>query len=65
MTAELARALIFQGHRFLNQANFSQALAIYRLSHSIAEQLGDQQGIALAQNCIGTVSVARRRYARI
>ncbi|HEV2669074.1 MAG TPA: tetratricopeptide repeat protein, partial [Blastocatellia bacterium] len=55
VTAELVRALIVkQGHRFLNQQDYSQALAIYRLAHSIAEQLGDREGIAIAQNYLGT-----------
>src|SRR5262245_46948525 len=35
MTSELAQALIAQGRRFINQANYPQALAIFHLTQSI------------------------------
>ena len=54
VTPELVRALLFPHHYFKTQAEYSQALAIYRLAHSIAIQLGDQHGIALAQDYIGS-----------
>src|SRR5262245_47987174 len=54
VSPELVRALLFPHHHFKTQAEYSKALAIYSLAHSIAKQLGDRQGIALAQDYIGS-----------
>src|SRR5262249_17452935 len=54
-TASLARALGFQGNRFMDQANYAQALSIYHLAQGIAEQFGDRQTIANIQNNTGMV----------
>jgi len=60
LTTELAQALIRQGGRLRTQGTFSQAvapqaLAIFQLARRIAEQLGDQAGIATALINLGDV----------
>src|SRR5262245_51394444 len=54
VTAELVRAMIEQGYRTYLQSGFDQSIAIYRLSQSIAEQIGDKAGIARALNKIAS-----------
>src|SRR5262245_10569449 len=63
-TAELVRAMIEQGNRLYLQSRFDQAIAIYRLSQSIAEQIGDKAGIARALNNIGTIYNIQGDYAQ-
>ena len=46
VTGELRRVLLNQGNRLFNQSNYPQALTVYRLAQDIAEQIGDQAGIA-------------------
>ena len=55
VTAELVRAMIEHGNRLFLQSGFDQAIAIYRLSQSIAEQIGDKAGFARALNNIGSI----------
>src|SRR6266508_4435815 len=55
VTAELVRAMIGQGYRLYLQSGFDQSIAIYRLSQSIAEQIGDKAGIARALNDIASI----------
>ena len=64
VTAELVRALITRGSRFFNQGNHPQALAIYRLAQSIAEQIGDKAGIADTLNNVGIVHESQGNYAQ-
>jgi CHAT domain-containing protein len=63
VTAALTQALISRGDRLYNQGKFSQALAIYCQARSIAEQIGDQRGIASALNQIGAARHALGDYA--
>ena len=63
-TAELVRAMIEQGNRLYLQSRFDQSIAIYRLSQSIAEQIGDKAGIARALNNIGTIYNIQGDYAQ-
>src|SRR5262245_61524651 len=44
--SELALALGDQGDRFYNQGSYQQALSIYRLEQSLANQIGAKTGIA-------------------
>jgi CHAT domain-containing protein/uncharacterized protein HemY len=55
VTAELVRAMIEQGYRKYLQSGFDQSIAIYRLSQSIAERIGDKAGIARALNDIASI----------
>ncbi len=64
VTAELARALISQGNRFLNQGSYPQALAVFRLAQSIGEQIGDKAEIVNALNSIGAVYYQQGNYAQ-
>jgi len=64
VTSELVQALGSQGDRFLNQGVYPPALAIYRLAQSLAEQLGDQSGIALMLSNIGEVHRSQGEYAQ-
>lgn len=64
VTVELVRALGSRGDRLYDQGNYSQALAIYTQTRSIAEQIGDQRGIANALNDIGNVNRWRGNYAQ-
>src|SRR5262249_45353081 len=64
MTSELAQGLIAQGRRVINQANYPQALAIFHLTQSIGELIGDRSGIAGALNGIGYVHHSQGNYAR-
>jgi CHAT domain-containing protein/Tfp pilus assembly protein PilF len=52
---ELRSALIKEGTRLFNQANFSQALATFQTVQKISEQMGDKAGIASAHIGIGNV----------
>jgi tetratricopeptide (TPR) repeat protein len=64
MTAELVRALNRQGNRFYNQGDYPQAIAVYRLGQSIAEQLGDKAGIASTLNNIGRVHYSQGNHTQ-
>src|SRR5215510_6373862 len=55
VTSELVRAMIGQGYRQYLQSGFDQSIAIYRLSQSIAERIGDKAGFARALNNIGSI----------
>src|SRR6266542_2326287 len=63
VTAELVRAMIGQGYRLYLQSGFDQSIAIYRLSQSIAEQIGDKAGIARALNTIGEIQFQQGDFA--
>jgi CHAT domain-containing protein/Tfp pilus assembly protein PilF len=63
-TAELVRALITRGSRFFNQGNYPQALTLYRLAQSIAEQIGDKAGIAATLDNVGIVHQSQGNYAQ-
>jgi CHAT domain-containing protein len=65
VTPELVRALGTQGGGFYNQGGqggYQQALATYRLALSVAEQIGDQTGIARALNNVGSVHNRQAKY---
>jgi tetratricopeptide (TPR) repeat protein len=64
VTAELVRALGSQGDRLYVQGSFSQALAIYTRTQSIAEQIGDQRGIASALSDIGNIHRSQGNYTQ-
>ena len=64
VTPELVRALSNRGERFYNQGGYSQALSIYQLAQSLAEQLGDQRGMARLLNDIGSVHWSQGNYAQ-
>jgi CHAT domain-containing protein/tetratricopeptide (TPR) repeat protein len=64
VTSELVRALVSHGGRLRSQLDYQQSLTIYRLAQSIAEQIGDQSGIATAWYSIGLVHHSQREYAQ-
>src|SRR5215470_8987334 len=61
---ELVQALNNQGDRSFSQGDYSQALAIYRLAQNIAEQNGDQAGIASVMIKIGNFHHIQGDYAQ-
>jgi CHAT domain-containing protein/Tfp pilus assembly protein PilF len=60
----LVRALTSKGNRFFSQGDYQQALDVYRLAHSIADQIGDQDGIARVLNNIGIIHYRQGEYAQ-
>jgi CHAT domain-containing protein/tetratricopeptide (TPR) repeat protein len=62
VTAELWKALIRQGKRPYSQSNYQQALTIDELAKSIAEQIGDKEGIAQALNDMGAAQYSQGNY---
>jgi CHAT domain-containing protein/Tfp pilus assembly protein PilF len=62
-TSELVEALNAQGHRFNNQGNHQQALAIFHLARGIGEQIGARTALGNALIGIGIVHYAQGDYA--
>jgi CHAT domain-containing protein len=62
ITAELWKALIRQGKQPYSQSNYQQALTIDQLAKSIAEQIGDKEGIAQALADMGAVQYSQGNY---
>jgi CHAT domain-containing protein/tetratricopeptide (TPR) repeat protein len=62
VTDALVSALNSRGDSFYNQSDYSQALAIHLLAQRIAEQIGDQSGIARALFHIGNVHWSQGNY---
>ena len=63
VTPELVIALNKQGDLFGDQRNYPQALAIYRLAQTVAEQVGDKAGIGDTLNKIGDVLDSQGDYS--
>jgi CHAT domain-containing protein/tetratricopeptide (TPR) repeat protein len=63
VTAELARELETIGSRFHDKGDYAQALPVFRLELSVAEQIGAQREIARAANFIGLVHMWQGDYA--
>lgn len=63
MTAELWKALTRQGARQYLHSNFPQALMINQLSLSVAERIGDKEGIGQALSDMGVVQYTQGNYA--
>jgi CHAT domain-containing protein/Tfp pilus assembly protein PilF len=55
VTERLVRELNRQGSSLKLQGNYPESLARFRLAQKIAEQIGDQTGIAAALNGIGSI----------
>jgi len=64
ITPELVQALFRQGNRFYYQREYPQAMAVYRQAHSIAEQIGYQNGVAIALSNVGLVHYSQGNYAQ-
>ena len=62
MTPDLRKALIRQGNSQLLAGRYSTAFDIYGLAHSIAEQIGDKEGVATASLDLGTVYYFQANY---
>lgn len=62
VTEALVRELIDQGNRLTAGGRYDEALVRHRLAQSIAEQLNDRAGIALALHRIGNVHFMRGDY---
>src|SRR5690242_8637655 len=55
VTVDLQRALVKVGVRLYIEGNYPQAFTIIQLAKNIAEQIGDEAGVALAMERIGEV----------
>jgi CHAT domain-containing protein/Tfp pilus assembly protein PilF len=61
-TMNLLRALVMQGERLRRQGNSPQALTIFHLAQSIAEQIGDREGIARTLSTLGLFHQSQGAY---
>jgi CHAT domain-containing protein/Tfp pilus assembly protein PilF len=64
VTPELGKALINQGTRLRSQGDFAQAAAIYRLAGSVAERIGDKEGMGQSLINLGNVCILQANYAQ-
>ena len=64
VTVDLARALNSQGDRFANRGEYPQALIIFTLANSMAEQIGDRHEIARALHNLGRVHRSQGNFAQ-
>jgi CHAT domain-containing protein/tetratricopeptide (TPR) repeat protein len=62
ISVELWKALIRQGTLQFQQSNYDQALTNVQLALSIAERIGDKEGIAQALSDMGSVSYTQGNY---
>ena len=62
MTPDLSKALIRQGNSQLMAGRYSTAFDIYGVARSVAEQIGDKEGVATASLDIGTVYYFQANY---
>ncbi len=62
MTPDLRKALIRQGNTQLLAGRYSTAFDIYGVARSVAEQIGDKEGVAAASMDIGTVYYFQANY---
>lgn len=62
MTPDLRKVLIRRGNSQLLAERYSTALDIYGVAQSIAEQIGDKEGVAAASLDIGTVYYFQANY---
>jgi tetratricopeptide (TPR) repeat protein len=61
-TPELRKALIRQGNTHLMAGRYALAFEVYDLAQSIAQEIGDKEGIASASLDIGTVYYFQANY---
>lgn len=64
VTPELVRALLDEGNKLQAQGKLTEMLALFRLSLTIAEQLGDKGLMATSVRLIGNVHLAQGDYTR-
>ena len=62
MTPDLRKALIRQGNTQLMAGRYSTAFDIYGVAQTVAEQIGDKEGVATASLDIGTVYYFQANY---
>lgn len=62
MTPDLRKALIRQGNTQLMAGRYSTAFDIYGVARSVAEQIGDKEGVAAASLDMGTVYYFQANY---
>ena len=63
VTEKLVQEMIRQGNRLRITGKYPEALAKFRLAQSIAEQIGDQAGIAATLTNIGHIHSSQSNYA--
>jgi CHAT domain-containing protein len=63
VTIALRRTLIQKGNVLITTGQYARAFAVYGIAKSIAEQLGDKEGIATASLDIGTVYYLQANYS--
>lgn len=61
-TRELWKALIAQGDRQRGQSNFPEAAAIYAIARTVAEQIGDKLGTAVALHSAAVAQTMQGDY---
>jgi CHAT domain-containing protein/tetratricopeptide (TPR) repeat protein len=64
VTGDLVRALNNQGDRFSNQGEHPQAMRVYTLANSLAEQIGDRSEIARTRHNLGHVHRLQGNFAQ-
>lgn len=62
MTPDLRKALIQKGNTQLMAGRYSTAFDIYGLAKTIAEQIGDKEGVAAASLDLGTIYYLQANY---
>lgn len=62
MTPDLRKALIRHGNSQLLAGRYSAAFDIYGVAHTVAEKIGDKEGVATAWLDIGTVYYFQANY---
>src|SRR5262249_25288330 len=64
VTTELRQALVAQGFAKEKAGEYPEALALYELARTVAQQIGDQAGVGDALNNLGLASAAQGNPAR-
>ena len=63
VTIDLRRALVSQGHRLRRVGSFAQAMLIYQLALTVAQDSADRPGAALALESLGVTYYSQGKYA--
>jgi CHAT domain-containing protein len=62
VTVALRKTLIQKGNVLITAGQYAKAFVVYQVAKGVAEQLGDQEGIATASIDIGTVYYLQANY---
>jgi CHAT domain-containing protein/TPR repeat protein len=64
ITVELQRMLITQGNSYTLRGSYAEAMGLYQIALSMAEQLGDKLGIATALRLTGVIHLFQSRHVQ-